>query len=408
MLNAARNLGKMNLVALVVSMLCLPSVVLANPRPEGNKAAAPLLVFPVEGSMRTPFAELPEVLTRAIASHVDASGERAIVAAASFTDTRTLVGCRGDTTVCLRQIARALAVERMVITRIRVIERDGESVRVQVTAIVSVRDASPRTMTAMQRIAAGDDMAMIAGALAAEILSPDAAMSRRSAAGTGGDRAASGPGRGTTVAGSSALNAAAVVETDGENGLARSAGGRGSALEIDARRPIQAQDDEVPTGVMETEASRSDSPPGPALMAVEAAPRRRFSLDQVERTSWAITGAGGGAMAAGAVFWLLANQRQGQIDSAQRDSVADLQRLEGLEDSASRRALIGNVLVVGGLATVVVGTVMAVRQGLRQPYAPELPPRDLTSTKKNSRALPTVSAVFVPSQGAGLFLTWRR
>ena len=72
-------------------------------------------------------------------------------------------------------------------------------------------------------------------------------------------------------------------------------------------------------------------------------------------TPLVIAGAGGALVVAGGVFWGLAASTQGQIDDAPTDSAADLDRLVTLEDQARQRALIGNVLVIGGAVVAAAG-----------------------------------------------------
>jgi hypothetical protein len=78
---------------------------------------------------------------------------------------------------------------------------------------------------------------------------------------------------------------------------------------------------------------------------------------------------GGGVAAAGLgmIFLSVASSRQGDIDDAPTDSLADLQRLEDLESSAKRNKLIGASLLVVGLAGTVVGGVLVYREGSRTP-----------------------------------------
>lgn len=89
-----------------------------------------------------------------------------------------------------------------------------------------------------------------------------------------------------------------------------------------------------------------------------------FDLDRVEQTSWVVTGTGGAFIGVGVVFWLLASSSQSDVNDHPVDSPADFERLAELEDRTGNRATIGNVLVLTGTVTAVVGAVLAVRQGL--------------------------------------------
>ena len=117
---------------------------------------------------------------------------------------------------------------------------------------------------------------------------------------------------------------------------------------------------------------------------------------RMDSTNWALVGGGGGLVATGAILWLSADSKQGEIDDAPTDTVADLERLEDLESSARTRANIGNVLVAAGLIAASVGVVRAFMQGRSSSESPPPP---------GNR--PEVTPMPVQG-GAGLTLTWRR
>jgi hypothetical protein len=70
------------------------------------------------------------------------------------------------------------------------------------------------------------------------------------------------------------------------------------------------------------------------------------------RRNLALTAAGGGALMVliGLGLWSSASSLQGDIDNHPTDSVEDLQDLVALEDKAQKRAIYGDIIVLGGLA----------------------------------------------------------
>lgn len=104
----------------------------------------------------------------------------------------------------------------------------------------------------------------------------------------------------------------------------------------------------------------------PELLGEPASPSGgSFSVSSVKKSSWIVMGSGGGAMAVGMMFWVLASRQQTRVNEAAVGTVAELERLADLENSAKRRATIGNVFFFGGLTAVTVGALLAYRQGKR-------------------------------------------
>lgn len=95
--------------------------------------------------------------------------------------------------------------------------------------------------------------------------------------------------------------------------------------------------------------STGDSPGGQDLASQRA-------------TVWALYGTGGVLAGTGMMFWLLAQQRKGDIDDARVQSADDFERLVDFERSAERNAMIGNILVGSGLVAAGVATFLLVRQ----------------------------------------------
>ena len=128
----------------------------------------------------------------------------------------------------------------------------------------------------------------------------------------------------------------------------------------------------------------------------------RFDITRVETSSWAVLGSGGGAMAAGVIFWLVASSKQGDIDNAPTNTPEDFARLVDLENNAKTSATLGNVFFLSGLALAGVGTYMAYRQGRSR--KPAEPPAEGTA---ETQARVIWAPVAMPD-GAGLtlHLTW--
>lgn len=120
----------------------------------------------------------------------------------------------------------------------------------------------------------------------------------------------------------------------------------------------------APAGFLRATEAIDQAQPAPAAAPGSGNRSLTFDLDRVEQTSWVVTGTGGALVGVGVVFWLLASSSQSDVNDHAVDSPADFDRLVELEDRTSNRAVIGNVLVVAGTVTAVVGAVLAVRQGL--------------------------------------------
>lgn len=91
---------------------------------------------------------------------------------------------------------------------------------------------------------------------------------------------------------------------------------------------------------------------------------RGFDAGRVGVIAWTVTGVGAAAAVAGGVSLFLARDRQQKVDDAPTASVADLDRLEQLEDEGERLTLIGDGLLIGGGAALLVGGALVVYQGL--------------------------------------------
>jgi hypothetical protein len=121
----------------------------------------------------------------------------------------------------------------------------------------------------------------------------------------------------------------------------------------------------APAGFLRaSQPTTQDEPTAPDAPSSTGDRSLTFDLDRVEQSSWIVAGSGGVLLGTGMVFWLLASSSQSEINDHPVDSVADFDRLAELEDRAGNRATIGNVLAVTGTAALVVGAVLAVRQGL--------------------------------------------
>lgn len=78
---------------------------------------------------------------------------------------------------------------------------------------------------------------------------------------------------------------------------------------------------------------------------------------KVSPTPLIVAGGGGALMVAGGIFWVLAGNKQDEIDAAPTGTEAQLEHLADLEASARRNALAGNVLFIGGAAVAIGGLI---------------------------------------------------
>lgn len=78
---------------------------------------------------------------------------------------------------------------------------------------------------------------------------------------------------------------------------------------------------------------------------------------------------GAGSLVVGLVLWSAANGLEGDIEDAPTRTRRDLLELKDLESRADRNAMIGNVLVLGGLALGAVSTYFYIRDRRSQPVA---------------------------------------
>lgn len=124
-------------------------------------------------------------------------------------------------------------------------------------------------------------------------------------------------------------------------------------------RSFEAEAAAAPGQIAEVAPSLLDGDDGESFLTWDGA----LATERVSWGSWAAIGGGGALMGTGVVFWILASREQVRVENARTDTPADLERLVAIEDSAQRRATIGNVLFATGVTAAVVGLVLAVQQG---------------------------------------------
>ncbi|WP_428264950.1 hypothetical protein [Haliangium sp.] len=259
-----------------------------------------VLVIPLESQLGPDRADIGLGFNLALAQVSAGEGAEVTVAQASLEDTMAVVGCTERSPECLAQVATALEVDHIVYGRIA----PGQAPDTYEISLV-VTSADPDAPQLEHRF---------------------------------------------LVHAADASNAEpAFVEATPSGFLERPSPFRSSAPEP---RPS---------------ASDSAPPPtrgNPSVGDTEAGSRYRFELDRVHQSSWIVTGAGGAMFGLGVVFWALASSAQSDVDAQPVDSIADLERLADLEDTARSRATTGNILALVGLATTAIGMTLAIRQGL--------------------------------------------
>jgi hypothetical protein len=136
--------------------------------------------------------------------------------------------------------------------------------------------------------------------------------------------------------------------------------------------------------------------PAPAVTIAEPTPPPSersggFDLRRVGPLPWVVTAGGVLLAGSGAGFLWMARDRQREVDRAPLRDLDDFHRVTALEDEGARYATLGNGLLIGGGAAVVVGVVLIALD------ARAAPARD-----------PALSLTPVPlSGGAGVTLTLR-
>ena len=96
-------------------------------------------------------------------------------------------------------------------------------------------------------------------------------------------------------------------------------------------------------------------------------PSRGMDFGRVKAHAWVALGGGGAAMALGAIFYSLASSKQSEVDDAPTDTGDDIRRLMDLEASGKRYTTIGNVLMIAGSISAVVGGVLVIMQARARP-----------------------------------------
>lgn len=297
-----------------------------------------VLIVPLSGHASEIPAAVPGRFTRALVRMHEARGADVTVAQASLEDTLAIVGCSAQSASCLDQAAAVLEADRIVFGRV---EAGDETGTWKVFVTVAIRGEQPVEhwfpVAAASADEAEDAFAAQAGPVFGRARARPAdrpAASERTVGngpGAGGDtRPAGRPGRGDRRKANRDQEQDATQKEQSDD-----AGSQGST----ATAPVPASQGHAGTST-------------PA----------RFDADRVARSSWVITGTGGGLMGTGVLFWLLARERQEAVNAAPADSAADLEHLVALEDGVKTRAIIGNTLFLAGTVTVAIGLTLAFKQ----------------------------------------------
>jgi hypothetical protein len=113
-------------------------------------------------------------------------------------------------------------------------------------------------------------------------------------------------------------------------------------------------------------------PPPPVVVPPPAPPPRDesgFQAARVQPYAWWVGGGGAVLAAASGVFYVLAQNKQNEVNGAPIGSVDDFHHLQSLEDEGARDAFIGNALLIGGGAALVTGVALVIYQGYSHPAA---------------------------------------
>lgn len=116
-------------------------------------------------------------------------------------------------------------------------------------------------------------------------------------------------------------------------------------------------------------ATQASPAPAAATPAPPPAPRAH-----VRPYAWWITGGGAALAAGGAIFLVLAQGKQDDVNGAPTGSVDDFHHLQDLEDQGARDTTIGNVLLVAGGAALATGVALVLYQTFTHPTEEGAPP----------------------------------
>lgn len=264
----------------------------------GRADAERILLVPADGDLPKPLANLPAVVTSAIAKALKARGKDVQIAKASRVDILTLADCPDGSAGCLNKVTKLLELDVAILVTtapsdtgafvdVALIHRDGRA---------PVQDSWAIDGKTSQVIA--DDVVRRLPALFGDKVEPTE------------------PAAPAEPAGPPAVTA--------------------------------PPEDEPPPGI-------GSQPGGPQ-------DDRPSALGRVKITSWILAGAGLGLVGAGTVFLLDAGDKQSEIDAFDPRTSDDFVALEQLEDDASSTALLGNILVGAGVvATGVAATLIVIQ-----------------------------------------------
>ena len=347
-----------------IAALCVLAGHLMIAAPASAEEVQRVLVVPLSGSTSGTLADLPAQLTGVLLRALDVHGADVTRGQTSLDDTLAIVGCTSRSATCLEQAATALEVDAIVFGAVQPGETP-DTLSVSIT--LAIQGAEPMRRTIVVPATSTDD-AVLAFAAEAPGLFGRRAMQRPDTE--------TGAGTATDTATDTAADAGTRGEPRGqrERRRRRARNGQTAEAEDDAGQALPdgtepGAGDGTATLLPEGEDSGTDESQEP-----EQSPGwlSGFAFDQVQRTSWVITGAGGGLMGTGVVFWMLARQRQGLVDDAPASTAAELEALEALEDGVRDRAFIGNTLFLAGAVTAGIGITFAIREA-RSPAAEPAP-----------------------------------
>jgi hypothetical protein len=113
-------------------------------------------------------------------------------------------------------------------------------------------------------------------------------------------------------------------------------------------------------------ADRSPEPRADTAISQSAAGEEPagFSLGRVRPWTWALAGGGLVLAGVGTAFALKASGLEDDVESAPRQTVADLEHLQDLEEEGDSATRLSGVLLIGGGAALVTGAVLIVMQGM--------------------------------------------
>lgn len=346
-----------------IAALCVLAVhLIAAPAPA--QEVRRVLVVPLSGSGADALADLPAQLTGVLLRTLDVRGADVTRGQTSLDDTLAIVGCTSRSATCLEQAATALEVDEIVFGAIQ----PGETPDTLIVSItVAIRGEEPVRRTIVVPATSTEDAVQVLAEEAPGLFGRRAV--RRTGSETDGDTDVDGEtGIGSETEAATRADPRGQRERRsrrGRNGRAAAGSEPADGTQTEAGEDTAAL---LPDGEeIGQEAGQDAGQPGENVGWLSG-----FAFDRVQRTSWAITGAGGGLMGTGMVFWMLARQRQGQVDEAPASTAAELEQLVGLEDGVRDRALIGNTLFLAGAVTAGIGLTFAIREA-RSPAAEAAP-----------------------------------